>query len=219
MTALRVALVGLLMSTLIPAAGQVMPEGVSVLPFSCPVREGGPPEAPRDPAEAAEADRRARYREVFPAYLAAVPATPDAALLMPLPGVSVRSVADTWGGPRDGGRLHEGQDIFAPVGTPVLAAAPGFVYRIGPNRRGGNTVVVVAAGGYRHYYAHLDSFGEIREGQAVNIDTIIGYVGNSGNAASTPPHLHFGVYGSAEGSCDWDAIDPLPLLVDRSSEF
>ncbi|HEX7005457.1 MAG TPA: M23 family metallopeptidase [Trueperaceae bacterium] len=127
----------------------------------------------------------------------------------------MRSVADTWGGPRDGGSAHEGQDIFAPVGTPVLAAAPGFVYRIGDQRRGGNVVIVVAAGGHRHYYAHLDSFADIREGQWVDDDTVPGYVGNSGNAAGTPPHLHFGVYASGQGGCDWNAIDPLPLLIDR----
>lgn len=217
MTLLRASLLCLL-ATLSTAAAQVLPDGVTELPFSCPARESAR-EEPRDPAELAEAERRARYRQVFPAYLAAVPAAPDPALLMPLPGVSVRSVADTWGGPRDGGRRHEGQDIFAPLGTPVFAAAPGFVYRVGPNRRGGNTVVVVAAGGYRHYYAHLDRFGDIREGQAVGVDTIIGYVGNSGNAASTPPHLHLGVYGSTEDPCDWAPVNPLPLLIDRSTGF
>ena len=208
---------------------QVLPDGVTQVPFICPARErplaavaegtaaNGLPvdDAVVDEAEAEDRLRRARYREVFPAYVAAVPAEPDPFLLMPLPGVSVRSVTDTWGGPRDGGRQHEGQDIFAPVGTPVFAAAPGFVYRIGDQRRGGNVVVVVAAGGHRHYYAHLDGFADIREGQAVDVDTVLGYVGNSGNAAGTPPHLHFGVYTSEPGGCDWDAIDPLPLLIDR----
>jgi murein DD-endopeptidase MepM/ murein hydrolase activator NlpD len=197
------------------AGAQVFPDGISDLPFTCPTSADSRPALPTD-SERLENERRTRYREVFPAYLAAVPLEPDVALLMPIPSVSARAVVNTWGGLRDGGRLHEGQDIFAPRGTPVLAAAPGFVYRIGLNNRGGNVVVVVAAGGRRHYYAHLDAFGDIREGQAVDVHTVLGYVGTSGNAAGTPPHLHFGLYEGPAGSCEWNAIDPLPLLVDRT---
>ena len=127
----------------------------------------------------------------------------------------VTLVADTGGGPRDGGRLHEGQDIFAPVGTPILAAAPGYVYRVGVNDRGGNVVTVVAGGGQRHYYAHLSAFADIREGQYVDVNTVLGFVGNTGNAQTTPPHLHFGLYAGPQGTCNWDAIDPLPLFTDR----
>lgn len=199
-----------------PLAGaQVLPEGFSGTPFVCPAPDTPPPE-PQTDADRAEQERRAAYRAVLGAYFAAVPAEPDAALLMPVAGVRVREVADTWGGPRSGGRKHEGQDIFAPAGTPVYAAAPGYVYRIGPNRLGGNTVTVVSGGGRRLYYAHLSAFAEgLLEGQAVSTDTLLGYVGNSGNAATTPPHLHLGLYASEPAECDWDAIDPLPLLVDR----
>ena len=209
---------GLLMAGLLhPAHGQVLPDGANAAPWVCPAREGDDrQEAPRNEAEVADRQRRARYREVFPAYVAAVPPEPAQFLLMPLAGVRVASVADTWGGARDGGRTHEGQDIFAPRGTPVFAAAPGFVYRVGDQRRGGNVVIVVSAGGHRHYYAHLDRFGDIREGQAVDVTTVLGFVGTSGNAAGTPPHLHFGIYASSERECDWDAIDPLPLLIDRT---
>jgi murein DD-endopeptidase MepM/ murein hydrolase activator NlpD len=199
------------------AGAQVFPDGISDLPFTCPTSADSRP-TPTSDSERLENERRSRYREVFPAYLAAVPPEPDVALFMPIPSVTVRAVVNTWGGLRDGGRLHEGQDIFAPLGTPVLAAAPGFVYRIGPNNRGGNVVVVVAAGGRRHYYAHLDAFGDIREGQAVDVHTVLGFVGTSGNAAGTPRHLHFGLYEGPAGSCEWNAIDPLPLLVDRSTD-
>ena len=199
-------------------SAQVLPDGVSTLPFVCPPPErvNEPMSEPQSEAERLERERRARYRTVFPAYVAAVPAEPDAALLMPVEGVRVSSVADTWGGARSEGRTHEGQDIFAPTGTPVYSATSGYVYRIGEARRGGNVVVVIGGGARRYYYAHLSSFAEgLREGQAVTPDTLLGYVGTTGNAAGTPPHLHLGLYVGEPGSCEWDAIDPLPLLVDR----
>jgi murein DD-endopeptidase MepM/ murein hydrolase activator NlpD len=212
---LRRTLLWQVVALLAVAGAQVLPDGISELPFACPTSADSRP-APQSEAERLENERRLRYRRVFPAYLAAVPPEPDLVLLMPVPTVSVRSVVDTWGGLRDGGRLHEGQDIFAPRGAPVLAAAPGFVYRIGLNDRGGNLVVVVAAGGRRHCYAHLDAFGDIREGLAVDADTVLGFVGTSGNANGTPPHLHFGLYDSPNGDCSWNAIDPLPFLLDRT---
>lgn len=162
-------------------------------------------------------ERRARYREFLPAYFAAVPEAPDSTIVMPVEGVRVANVTNTWGSARGGGRSHEGQDIFAPEGTPIYSATEGYVYRIGENILGGNTVVVVSGGGYRYYYAHLSAYADdLREGQFVTTNTLLGYVGNTGNAASTPPHLHLGIYTSEPGRCDWDAIDPLPLIVDRN---
>jgi peptidoglycan LD-endopeptidase LytH len=195
---------------------QVLPDGADGVPFECPppknVRE------PRNEAERLEFERRAAYRAFLPAYLAAVPAEPAISLAMPVEGITVSQITDTWGAPRGGGRVHEGQDIFASEGTPIYAAAPGYIYRVGQGSPlGGNTITIVAAGGHRHYYAHLQGFSEdIREGQAVTTDTLLGYVGKTGNATTTPPHLHFGVYvGETDNLCDWDAVDPLPLLVDR----
>jgi murein DD-endopeptidase MepM/ murein hydrolase activator NlpD len=135
---------------------------------------------------------------------------PDAALAMPVRGVRVRKVASTWQAPRSEGRRHEGQDIFARRGTPVYSATEGYVVRVGENRLGGNTVWVVGAGGRGYYYAHLDGYAEgLEVGDYVTPDTVLGYVGTTGNAVGTPPHLHFGVYTRA------GAIDPLPLLADR----
>lgn len=199
---------------------QVLPDGIDATPFICPPRdtdETTAEEPEPQTAEEREAQaRRAAYRAVLPAYFAAVPETPDSEVLIPLEGIRVRDVADTWGGARSEGRSHEGTDIFAPTATPIYAATPGYIYRIGNNRLGGQTVVVVGAGGYRYYYAHLSDYAEdIREGQYVTTDTVLGYVGNTGNARTTPPHLHLGIYTSDAGSCDWDAINPYPLLVDR----
>src|ERR1051326_5011762 len=137
---------------------------------------------------------------------------PDTKLAMPLADVSKRQIADTWHAPRGTDRLHEGQDIFAPKGTPILSATNGFVYNIGENNLGGQTVSVIGAGGRVYYYAHLDAYAPgLEVGDRVNTRTVLGYVGTTGNAQGTPPHLHFGIYTSS------GAINPLPLLSDRTA--
>jgi len=135
---------------------------------------------------------------------------PDTKLAMPLENISKRAVADTWEAPRGANRRHEGQDIFAPRGTPILSATRGIVYNIGENNLGGQTVSVIGAGGRVYYYAHLDSYARnIKVGDLVTTRTVLGYVGTTGNAQGTPPHLHFGIYTPT------GAINPLPLLTDR----
>jgi peptidoglycan LD-endopeptidase LytH len=135
----------------------------------------------------------------------------DTVLLMPIDGLRVSKVADTWQAPRLGGRLHAGLDIFARRGTPVLAATNGIVVRVGTNNLGGNTVTAMGAGGRLYYYAHLDRYAEGLEvgNSLLKGISVIGYVGNTGNARGTPSHLHFGVY-TREG-----ALNPLPMLTDR----
>jgi murein DD-endopeptidase MepM/ murein hydrolase activator NlpD len=135
---------------------------------------------------------------------------PDAKLAMPLEDVRKKEIADTWQAARGEGRKHEGQDIFAPRGTPILSATRGYIYNIGENPLGGQTVSVVGAGGRLYYYAHLDSYARgIAVGDFVTTLTVLGYVGTTGNAQGTPPHLHFGIYTSS------GAINPLPMLTDR----
>ncbi len=137
---------------------------------------------------------------------------PDTKLAMPLENISKRGIADTWQAPRGTDRRHEGQDIFAPRGTPILSATRGIIYNIGENNLGGQTVSVIGSGGRVYYYAHLDSYARgIEVGDRVTTRTVLGYVGTTGNAQGTPPHLHFGVY-TATG-----AINPLPLLTDRAA--
>jgi murein DD-endopeptidase MepM/ murein hydrolase activator NlpD len=144
------------------------------------------------------------------AYLSSQP--PEARLSMPVYGVDPDSVIDTWDAPRGEGRRHQGQDIFARRGTPVFAAVPGYVTRLGENTLGGNFVLATGAGGRRYYYAHLDSIaGDIWLGMPVGTTTVLGFVGTTGNASGTPPHLHFGIY--MRGG----AIDPLPLLREAST--
>lgn len=138
----------------------------------------------------------------------------DTRIEMPLRGIHVRQIANTWHAARDGGRRHEGQDIFAPKGTPVYSATDGIVVRIGDAGIGGNAVSVLGRGGRVYHYAHLSRFAEgLSVGALVTPDNVLGYVGNTGNARSTPSHLHFGVY-SPDG-----AMNPLPLLSDRHAEM
>jgi peptidoglycan LD-endopeptidase LytH len=137
---------------------------------------------------------------------------PSSKIKMPVEDVTRRQVADTWHAPRGGGRLHEGQDIFAPKGTRVLSATNGYVYNIGENNLGGQTVSVISSGGRVYYYAHLDAYAPgLSVGDRVTTKTVLGFVGTTGNAQGTPPHLHFGVYGF-DG-----AINPLPMLIDRTA--
>lgn len=132
---------------------------------------------------------------------------PEEKIAIPIRTVRVNQIADTWQAPRSGERLHEGQDIFAPRGTAVYSATNGYVVRIGENSLGGKTISVYGAGGRVYYYAHLNNYAsDLVVGDLVTPETIVGYVGTTGNARGTPPHLHFGVYTSA------GPINPLPLL-------
>lgn len=140
-------------------------------------------------------------------------ADPPARISLPVPGVTKKQIANTWKAPR-GNRTHEGQDIFAKRGTPVYSATTGYIYRIGENSLGGQTVSVIGAGGRLYYYAHLDSYAEeLAEGDYVTPQTKLGSVGTTGNAQDTPPHLHFGVYTTS------GAIDPLPLFESPNAKL
>ncbi|MES5815874.1 M23 family metallopeptidase [Pseudoxanthomonas sp. Soil82] len=132
---------------------------------------------------------------------------PPATLPVPVQSVAPRQVADTFGAPRGADRRHEGVDIFAPRGTPVTSTTRGVVVAINDRGLGGRQVWVLGPAGERHYYAHLDDWAPgLAEGDVVEAGAALGTVGNSGNARGTPPHLHYGVYGS-DG-----ALDPLPRM-------
>ncbi|HSD16466.1 MAG TPA: M23 family metallopeptidase [Thermomonas sp.] len=134
---------------------------------------------------------------------------PASEVLTPVDGVRVRAIADTWGGVRDGGRRHQGTDIFAKRGTAVLSATDGVVVRIGDYGIGGRHAWVLGPGGERHYYAHLEDWAPgLHTWQRLRRGDAIGRVGNTGNARTTPPHLHYGIY-DASG-----ALNPHPRLRD-----
>ena len=133
---------------------------------------------------------------------------PPSWLPVPVAGVTAAKLSDSFGDPRSGGRVHEGIGIFAPRGTPVGSATPGIVIQRGELGLGGRVVSVLGPGGYRHYYAHLDDWAAPRQGDWVEAGEVIGYVGDSGNAAGGAPHLHYGVYAPGGG-----AMNPYSLLV------
>lgn len=129
--------------------------------------------------------------------------TTRASLGFPVIGRDMAGIRSGFGAPRDGGRReHHGVDIFAPRGTPVVAAVAGRVTRVSTSRLGGN-VVWLRESGYdrRLYYAHLDRQA-VLEGAWVQPGDTLGFVGNTGNARSTPPHLHFGIYMRGVGPVD-----------------
>ena len=133
---------------------------------------------------------------------------PPVDLPVPVEGVEPSQLEDTWGASRNEGRSHEGIDIFAPRGTPVRSTTRGVVVKRGLNRLGGKRVLVFGPGGWLHYYAHLEAWADWQVGDRVEVGTILGTVGDSGNARGTPPHLHYGIYGSGG-----KARNPYPLLA------
>jgi murein DD-endopeptidase MepM/ murein hydrolase activator NlpD len=141
-------------------------------------------------------------------------ASPPVDVTLPVAGVRASELTDTWGAARSEGRRHEGIDIFAARGTAVVAATSGRVVRVGQNRLGGNIVYVAGEGAQLYYYAHLESFrAGLEAGDTVSAGDVIGRVGTTGNAAHTPPHLHFGIYPAS----NWfRAVDPYPFLRDRA---
>jgi murein DD-endopeptidase MepM/ murein hydrolase activator NlpD len=132
-------------------------------------------------------------------------------LPVPVDQVSSTDLQDTWGAPRSGNRRHEGIDIFAPLGRPVLSTTKGVVFKVGEDDLGGHVVRVLGPGWQWHYYAHLDRFADIKPGTTVQEGTVLGYVGNTGNAIGTPHHLHYGVYRFLGG-----AQNPYPLLATKA---
>ena len=129
-------------------------------------------------------------------------------LSFPVSGKNSKAVGSHFGDPREGGkRSHQGIDIFAPKGTPVLAASDGVASRVTTNRLGGKVVWLTSMKKrFTQYYAHLDSQA-VRSGQKVQVGDTIGFVGNTGNARTTPPHLHFSIYKYGAG-----AVDPYPFV-------
>ena len=108
--------------------------------------------------------------------------------------------SDDWLATRAGGRLHEGIDLFATRGTPAVAIADGTLFRVGWNRLGGWRLWLRDNAGTEYYYAHLDGFATAaREGARVAAGTVIGYVGDSGDAKGTSPHVHFEIHPGGGG--------------------
>ena len=150
---------------------------------------------------------------VRPGDTAAAPATGDSG------GLAVLRAADGWvcplagpfshfddfGDPRHYGGWHKGNDLIAPTGTPVLATESGRVEHRA-NRIGGNSAYIFADSGNYYYSTHLSAYENVGAGW-VPAGTVIGYVGDSGNAAGLP-HLHFEYHLGGRGN----HINPYPVV-------
>ena len=126
------------------------------------------------------------------------------------------SFTDTFGAFRGDvpGNWNHGDDIFAPLGAPVLACADGIVFSVGWNDVGGNRFWLRDSEGNEFYYAHLSAFSPLtKNGQPVKAGEVLGFVGNTGDAAGTPTHLHFEIHPASLIFLGYDgAVDPTPYL-------
>jgi hypothetical protein len=127
------------------------------------------------------------------------------------------SFVDTFGAPR--GTIvsgwHHGEDIFAPLGAPILAVADGTVFSVGWNRVGGWRLWLRDRGGNEFYYAHLSAYSPAAvNGTDVKAGTVLGFLGNTGDAEGTPYHLHFEIHPVGLLHLGYDgAVNPYDYLM------
>jgi len=159
----------------------------------------GPVTAQNDGPHARDREFAERAKALF---------APLSALRIPVVGVKPRDLDDSWLAPRDGGeRQHKGIDIFARRGTQVVAVSDGIISYIGDQPKGGHCLWLTTENGSSFYYAHLDRWAPgIYEGMEVESGDLLGFVGNTGNALTTPSHLHFAVNQNDE------MVNPYPML-------
>jgi murein DD-endopeptidase MepM/ murein hydrolase activator NlpD len=128
------------------------------------------------------------------------------------PAGDPHSFGDSFGAPRMMGtgyeHAHQGTDIMAPFGTPLLACERGIITKMGSDVLGGTKIWVKGQSGTYYYYAHLSAFAEgMVDGLVVEAGTVIGFVGDTGNAKGGAPHVHFEIH--PDGG---PAVNPYPLL-------
>jgi murein DD-endopeptidase MepM/ murein hydrolase activator NlpD len=154
--------------------------------------------------------RRARSRPDGP--LTVTPELDGGPYTFPLMGEE--SVYDSYGAARSDTGWHHGDDLFAPLGTPVLAVADGTVFTVGWEELGGWRLWLKDKRGNRFYYAHLSAYtGLARNGTHVRAGQVLGFVGNTGDAITTPYHLHFEIHPKPLHWLGYDgAVDPTRYL-------
>jgi murein DD-endopeptidase MepM/ murein hydrolase activator NlpD len=125
------------------------------------------------------------------------------------------SFVDTFGAGRADTGWHHGEDVFAALGAPVLAVADGTVFSVGWNNVGGNRVWLRDTKGNEFYYAHLSAFSPLAvDGAHVEAGDVLGFVGRSGDAERTPPHLHFEIHPVGLLALGYDGvINPYEYLL------
>ena len=142
-------------------------------------------------------------------------------LLVPVAGIDVSKISNTFNDARDGQRKHNAVDILAKRGTPVLSVDDGTILKVGTNALGGNIVWAADANRrFVYYYAHLDRWADgLRDGMAVQRGDVLGYVGTTGNAPKDIPHLHFQLLRFTNDKRYYDGlpVNPLPFFIMTTS--
>ena len=124
------------------------------------------------------------------------------------------SYVDTFGAARADVSYHHGDDIFGQLGQPLVAVTDGTVFSVGWNKIGGNRLWLLDEQGNQFYYAHLSAFSTAAvNGAEVKAGQVVGFMGNTGDAEGTPPHLHFEIHPVSFLYLGYDgAVDPTPYL-------
>jgi murein DD-endopeptidase MepM/ murein hydrolase activator NlpD len=163
--------------------------------------------APRAPAVEAAA----------PSMAEAIGALTAHDLLIPVEGVNAKQLTDTFNDSRALGRRHDAIDIMAPRGTEVRAVDDGTIAKLFTSKAGGLTIYQFdPTQTFSYYYAHLDHYASgLAERQPVRRGQLLGYVGSTGNASESAPHLHFAIARLGTDRSWWkgDPINPYPLLA------
>jgi murein DD-endopeptidase MepM/ murein hydrolase activator NlpD len=194
-----------------PAPTQPLPHGV--------LEHGGPtvtqapvPPRPPEPANQGATIPGGPVRSIPPNVKAQLT---SAGFVFPVFG-SV-SFGDSFGAPRPDvqGGWHHGEDVFAPLGSPVLAVASGTLYSIGWNKIGGYRLWLRDRAGDEFYYAHLSAYSPLAiEGNQVTAGDVIGFVGKTGDAEGGSPHLHFEIHPASMIGLGYDGVvAPYPFLL------
>ena len=206
------------------AAHGGLPAGTEIMVGYAEAAASAPKPKPEPPPPSQPPDDDGPAKEPLPPSAPQVPSTvrpppPDvepkltaAGYVFPIYGPA--STSDSFGAARTT-TWHHGVDIFAPLGAPVLAVADGTLFNVGWNDVGGNRLWVRDGAGNEFYYAHLSAYSPLaREGAAVKAGDVIGFVGTTGDAVGTPPHLHFEIHPRELLWMGYDgAIDPYPYLM------
>jgi len=204
-----------------PAPAQPATSVAVVTPAPPPApANAAPPAAPETPDETPQGQF-----DAAPAPAAAAAATPapvqGSRSLIPVQGVQASQLVDTFTQARSNGRVHDAIDIMAPAGTPVLAAADGPVAKLFESKLGGTTLYQFdTSGTLAYYYAHLQAYAPgMAEGRMLKQGEVIGYVGSTGNASPSAPHLHFAIFVLGPEKHWWQgtAINPYPLLTSAAT--
>ena len=206
-------LVGFTQSSVQTSTGLTKPAGPAPRPQA---RAKAAASAERAQPTRAKRKRAKKTRGLPPALLpipqGLAPKLTAGGYVFPVYGPS--AYTDTFGAPRADTVWHHGDDIFAPLGAPVLAVADGTVFSVGWNDVGGNRLWLRDRSGNEFYYAHLSAYTKLaKNGAHVKAGAVVGFVGNTGDAEGTPYHLHFEVHPVGYLYLGYDgAVDPTSYL-------